>query len=158
MQKDKKGRKLRLFPDAISKKGGISDRSAKKGRHTVWLEPAAWDMVEGHYHGDNCSTKNEHIEKAIRFYSGYLDTQNSSAYLPRILSDVLEGKLDTLGSRMGRLLFKLAVEQGMTANILASDINADLDDVEKLRSRCVREVKQINGEIKLEDALKYQKS
>lgn len=33
MQKDKKDRKLRLFPDAISKKGGISDMSDKKGRH-----------------------------------------------------------------------------------------------------------------------------
>lgn len=84
--------------------------------------------------------------------------QNASTYLPRILSDVLEGKLDALGSRMGRLLFKLAVEQGVTANLLASEINADLDTVEKVRSRCVREVKQINGEIKFEDALKYQKS
>ena len=45
----------------------------------------------------------------------------------------------------------------MIANILAADINADLDDMEKLRSRCVREVKQINGEIKFKDALKYQK-
>ena len=69
----------------------------------------------------------------------------------------MEGKLDALGSRMGRLLFKLAVEQSMTANILASEINAGLDEVEKLRIRCVREVKQINGEIKFEDALKYQK-
>ena len=65
--------------------------------------------------------------------------------------------MDALGSRMGRLLFKLAVEQNMTANILASEINAGLDEVEKLRIRCIREVKQINGEIKFEDALKYQK-
>ena len=128
-----------------------------KSRHTVWLSDEAWNQVSLHYREDNCSFQNEYIEKAIRFYTGYLDTQNASAYLPRILSDVLEGKLDALGSRMGRLLFKLAVEQSMTANILASEINADLDDVEKLRSRCVREVKQINGEIKFEDALKYQK-
>ena len=128
-----------------------------KSRHTVWLSDEAWSKVNRHYRKDNCSFQNEYIEKAIHFYTGYLDTQNVSAYLPRILSDVLEGKLGALGSRMGRLLFKLAVEQSMTANILASDINADLDDVEKLRSRCVREVKQINGEIKFEDALKYQK-
>lgn len=128
-----------------------------KSRHTVWLSDEAWNQVSLHYREDNCTFQNEYIEKAILFYSGYLDAQNASAYLPRILSDVLEGKLDALGSRMGRLLFKLAVEQSMTANILASEINADLDDVEKLRSRCVREVKQINGEIKFEDALKYQK-
>ena len=132
--------------------------NTEKTRHTVWLSDDAWNEVKCHYREDNCSTHNEYIEKAIRFYSGYLDTQNSSAYLPRILSDVLEGKLDALGSRMGRLLFKLAVEQGVTANILASEINADMDAVEKVRSRCVREVKQINGEIKFEDALKYQKS
>ena len=130
----------------------------EKSRHTVWLSDDTWNQVKRHYREDNCSAHNEYIEKAIRFYTGYLDTQNASAYLPRILSDVLEGKLDALGSRMGRLLFKLAVEQGVTANLLASEINADLDTVEKVRSRCVREVKQINGEIKFEDALKYQKS
>ena len=128
-----------------------------KSRHTVWLSDEAWNQVSLHYREDNCTFQNEYIEKAIRFYSGYLDAQNASAYLPRILSDVLEGKLDALGSRMGRLLFKLAVEQNMTANILASEINAGLDEVEKLRIRCIREVKQINSEIKFEDALKYQK-
>ena len=135
----------------------MKTEKADKSRHTVWLSDEAWNQVSLHYREDNCTFQNEYIEKAILFYTGYLDTQNASAYLPRILSDVLEGKLDALGSRIARLLFKLAVEQSMTANILASDINADLDDVEKLRSRCVREVKQINGEIKFEDALKYQK-
>ena len=27
-----------------------------------------WDPVESHYQADNCSTRNEFIEKAIRFY------------------------------------------------------------------------------------------
>ena len=135
----------------------MKTEKADKSRHTVWLSNEAWNQVNLHYREDNCSFQNEYIEKAIRFYTGYLDTQNASAYLPRILSGVLEGKLGALGSRMGRLLFKLAVEQSMTANILASEINAGLDEIEKLRIRCIREVKQINGEIKFEDALKYQK-
>lgn len=135
----------------------MKTEKADKSRHTVWLSNEAWNQVNLHYREDNCSAHNEYIEKAILFYTGYLDTQNASAYLPRIFSDVLEGKLGALGSRIGRLLFKLAVEQSMIANILAADINADLDDMEKLRSRCVREVKQINGEIKFKDALKYQK-
>ena len=135
----------------------MKTEKADKSRHTVWLSDEAWNQVSLHYREDNCTFQNEYIEKAILFYFGYLDVQNASAYLPRILSDVLEGKLDALGSRMGRLLFKLAVEQNMAANILASEINVGLDDMEKLRSRCVREVKQINGEIKFEDALKYQK-
>ena len=62
--------------------------NTEKKRHTVWLTDEAWNEVKRHYREDNCSVQNEYIEKAIRFYSGYLDTQNAGAYLPRILSDV----------------------------------------------------------------------
>ena len=63
-------------------------------RHTVWMDDAVWDQVESHYQKDNCSTKNEYIEKAIQFYSGYLNSERAGDYLPRVLADVLEGKLD----------------------------------------------------------------
>ena len=126
-------------------------------RHTVWMEPAVWDMVEKHYRGDNCTHKNEYIEKAIRFYSGYLDAERADEYLPRVLSDVLEGKLSILGGRIGRLLFKLAVEQDMNANIFAALAEVDLDTVDHLRGQCVQRVKHTNGEVSFEDALRVQK-
>ena len=91
-----------------------------KKKHSVWLSESAWADVEHHYQADNCSTKNEYIEKAIQFYSGYLDTEHAEEYLPRILSDVLEGKLGAFGKRMGHLLFKQAVDQDLMANLLAS--------------------------------------
>ena len=94
-----------------------------KKKHSVWLSESAWANVEHHYQADNCSTKNEYIEKAIQFYSGYLDTEHAEEYLPRILSDVLEGKLGAFGKRMGHLIFKQAVDQDLMANLLASDIN-----------------------------------
>ncbi len=108
----------------------MKNEKVDKNRHTIWLTDEAWSTVSCHYREDNCSAHNEYIEKAIRFYSGYLDIQRADSYLPRVLSAVLEGKLDALGSRIGRLLFKLAVELNMTANILAADINAGLDDAE----------------------------
>ena len=126
-------------------------------RHTVWTDDSVWDQVETHYQKDNCSTKNEYIEKAIRFYSSYLDTQNAGEYLPRVLADVLEGKLGAFGNRMGHLLFKLAVEQSLMENVLAAGIDIDLDQLRKTRVRCVKEVKEINGEINFEDALLFQK-
>ena len=61
-------------------------------RHTVWMDDNVWVHVESHYQRDNCTTKNEFIEKAVRFYSGYLDAESAAAYLLRALSDVLEGK------------------------------------------------------------------
>ena len=129
----------------------------RKNRHTVWLTDSAWDAVETHYQKDNCATKNEYIEKAIQFYSGYLDTEHAEEYLPRILSDVLEGKLGAFGKRMGHLLFKQAVDQDVMANLLASDINVSLDTLQKLRVRCVKNVKETNGEIDFQDAFRFQK-
>ncbi len=127
-----------------------------KARHTIWLNSDAWSQVENSYTKDNCSTRNEYIEKAIRFYTGYLNTQNVASYLPRILSDVLDGKLGALGSRMGKQLFKLAVEQDMISNIVAAVYEITPDDIERLRGRCIRDIKQTNGVVKLEDAVKYQ--
>ena len=126
-------------------------------KHTVWMDDDVWDQVESHYQRDNCTTKNEFIEKAIRFYSGYLDTESADAYLPRVLADVLEGKLGALGKRMGHLLFKLAVEENLMGNLVAAGMEVDLDTLRKTRVRCVKEVRETNGEIDMDDALAYQK-
>ena len=127
-----------------------------KKRHTVWLTSDAWSQVETSYTKYICTTKNEYIEKAIRFYTGYLNTQNAASYLPRVLADVLEGKLGALGTRIGKLLFKLAVEQDMIANITAAVNEVHLDDLERLRARCMKEIRKTNGVIDLEGAVRYQ--
>lgn len=132
--------------------------SDNKERHTIWLTPDSWNQVLDNYQADNCSTKNEYIEKAIRFYTGYRNAQNASAYLPRILSDVLEGTLTVFGTRIGKHLFKLEVEQNITNHILAADTDLDLPTYEHLRTRSVREVKQTNGQTSFKDALIFQKS
>ena len=126
-------------------------------RHTVWMDDAVWDQVESRYQRDNCSTRNEFIEKAVQFYSGYLDTESADAYLPKVLADILEGKLGALGKRIGHLLFKLSVDQNLMGNVLAAGIDINPDELRKARVRCVKEVKETNGEISFEDAIRYQK-
>ena len=126
-------------------------------RHTVWMDDAVWDQVESRYQRDNCSTRNEFIEKAVQFYSGYLDTESADAYLPKVLADILEGKLGALGKRIGHLLFKLSVDQNLMGNVLAAGIDINPDELRKARVRCVKEVKETNGEISFEDAVCYQK-
>lgn len=128
-----------------------------KEKFALWITPEAKKEVETHYKQDNCKSQSEYIEKAVRFYSGYLDTQHADAYLPRVLSDVLEGKLGAFGKRMGHLLFKQSVEQDIMANLFAYDIDVSLDTLQKLRVRCVKNVKETNGEIDFQDALRFQK-
>ena len=129
----------------------------KKERHTVFLSERAWKCVETHYREDNCGTRNEFIEKAILFYAGYLKCNDSSAYLPRVISDSLNGILGQSKKKLGRLLFKLCVEQNICNHILAAESDIDIPLYDKLRGRGVREVKETNGEISFIDDLKFQK-
>ena len=114
-------------------------------------------MVRYHYKRDNCSTQNEFIEKAIRFYCSYLESEHDGGYLPHTLSAVLEGSFNALGDRIGRLLFKLCVEVSMLMHIIAYDTDIDLPTLEKLRARCVQDVRRTHGQISFKDILKFQK-
>ena len=128
-----------------------------KEKFALWITPEAKREVETHYKQDNCSTQNEFIEKAVRFYCGYLNAEQDGAYLPHTLSTVLEGSFTALGDRVGRLLFKLSVEVSMLMHIIAYDTDIDLPTLEKLRARCVQDVMRTHGQISFKDILKFQK-
>ena len=130
---------------------------AEKARHTVWLTNRAWEAVKNNYRADNCSTQNEFVEKAILFYAGYLSTSDAGAHLPRILADVLEGKLLIFGDRIGKTLFKLAVQDAVMANLLAADTDMDLDMLETLAGTCAKRVMRTHGVLDFEDALRFKK-
>ena len=85
-----------------------------KRKHAFWLTDAAKEMVEIDAHLDNCGSQSEFVEKAIRFYDGYVHANKTGAYLPHAMQEVLEGSLGVFGDRLGRLLFKLVVEHNMT--------------------------------------------
>lgn len=128
-----------------------------KQKFALWLTPEAKGSVESHFRKDNCQSQSEYIEKAIRFYSGFLDAEQADSYLPRVLAEVLEGKLSALGSRIGKLLFKLSTEEAIMAQIVAYGFNVDLDTLKKVRVNCIKDVKETNGEVDFEAAYKYQK-
>ena len=129
----------------------------EKSRHTLWLTETTWKKVKDHYREDNCTTQNEFVEKALLFYIGYLDTKGDQSYLPRILSDELEGTVGVMANRIGRLLFKQSVELGILSHIIAADTDIDQITLNKLRNRRVDDVKRTNGQIAFKDILQFQR-
>lgn len=129
----------------------------EKARHTIWLTNDTWDLVGEDYRRDNCEARNEYIEKAIRFYSGYLRCENDTAFWPKILLSVMEGSMGVIASRIGKLLFKLAVEEAMMMHILSWDSDVDQETLRRLRTRCVNDVKSTNGQISFNEILQFQK-
>lgn len=128
-----------------------------KRRFQLWLKPSVLQMADDLYEKDNCGSRSEFIEKAIQFYAGYLYGESAGDYLPKILISTLKGILNESDNRISRVLFKLAVEQAITMNVVAATCNISREQLEKLRGTCVSQVKRSNGAYSFEDALDFQK-
>ena len=127
--------------------------ASNKIKFPLWLTPECKQVVEDNYRPDQCQSRSEFIEKAIWFYAGFLHTLDAGAYLPRALKQMLDGTLGVFAERIGRQLFKLAVEQNINNHILASDTDIDARSYQKMRGLSMEEVKRTNGRIDFEDAL-----
>ena len=71
-----------------------------------------------------------------------------------MLGKQLEGKLNLLGDRLRKVLFKLAVNDAMLTTLMAWDFELDQSSLDQLRNRCTLDTKKTHGVIDLEDALK----
>ncbi|MBR5947104.1 MAG: hypothetical protein IKZ82_00465 [Clostridia bacterium] len=127
-----------------------------KRRFQSWLRPSTIELMDKLYEDDNCKSKSEFIEKAIRFYAGFLSTNNAKEYLPNVVISTLKSIVAESGNRQNRMLFKLAVEIAIMQNLIALDQNIDPVSLERLRGDCVKEVKRLNGSFSFEDALEWQ--
>ena len=128
-----------------------------KKRTAVWLTPGVIRRMDGWLEEDNCKTRSEFIEKALRFYMGCLATEDTSEYLSRALVDTLRGTLADNENRLRTLLFKLCVEVNMMGHTVAAHFRADPVNRRELRAYAVDEVLRTNGQISFDDALDLQR-
>ena len=129
-----------------------------KTKFARWITPECKKLIDACYTDDQCQSRGEYIEKAIWFYSGFLYAEKADRYLPKALQQILAGTLDRFAERIGRQLFKLAVEQNVNNHILASDTDIDARSYQKMRGLSMDEVKRTNGRIDFEDALLSERS
>ena len=97
------------------------------------------------------------MEKALQFYIGYLTCNHAQDYLAQVIPSTVKGIVDEGSNRMGRLLFKMAVEQAVTSNILAAVCEVDHQELERLRNQCIQQIRKTNGMISFDEALRWQK-
>ena len=128
-----------------------------KKRTAVWLTPGVIRRMDGWLEEDNCKSRGEFAEKALRFYMGYLATEDTSEYLSRALVDTLRGTLADNENRLRTLLFKLCVEVNMMGHTVAAHFRADPVNRRELRAYAVDEVLRTNGKIRFDDAIDLQR-
>ena len=128
-----------------------------KKRTAVWLSPRVIRRMDSWLEEDNCSTRSEFIEKALRFYMGYLATEDTSEYLSQALVDTLQGIVADNSNRLRTMIFKWCVELNMMGHTIAAHFRADPINRRELRAYAVDEVKRTNGQISFDRALDQQR-
>ena len=73
---------------------------------TIWLRPSVISRMDGWLEADNCQSRSEFVDKALRFYMGYLGTEDNTTYISRAILTAIQGTLDDNNNRLCRILFK----------------------------------------------------
>lgn len=128
-----------------------------KVKFALWAYPETLKYVEVHYKSDNCKSQSEFIEKAIKFYVGYLDEEKSVNYISPMITETVKAQIKGTEQRLARLIFKVAVELGKLSHMTAAMNDVDEETLKSLHAMCVNEVRKINGIIDYEDAVEYQR-
>ena len=129
-----------------------------KEKFALWITPECKQLVDDCYADDQCQSRSEYIEKAILFYTGFLYAEKADRYLPKVLQQILAGTLERFAERIGRQLFKLAVEQNVNNHILASDTDIDAARYMKMHTLSMDQVRGTNGKISFVDVLQQEKA
>jgi hypothetical protein len=129
----------------------------EKKRAAFYGETELLRLADTYLRTANCRSRNEFINQAIRFYIAYLQKESDAEFLTPALESVLSGMLGGVENRIGRVLFKLAVELSMTMHIIAAQGEVNEDTLTRLRGYCVDEVKRLNGKISFDKAWEHQR-
>lgn len=124
----------------------------------VYFQPKTIKKIEQEYQEDNCASKTEFIEKAVKFYIGYLRQQEEVNYLSPMITETMKAQIKGTEQRLARLIFKVAVELGKLSHMTAAMNDIDDETLKSLHAMCVTEVRKINGIIDYEDAVEYQQN
>ena len=128
-----------------------------KEQMTIRLYPETRRRMDSWLEESNSKNRNEFVEKALRFYMGYLEAGDITEYLSDALVAALRGIIADNANRTNSLLFKCAVEQGIMAHTIAAHFRDTMEDRRALRGYVVDEVLRPNGQSKFEDAQDVQR-
>ena len=128
-----------------------------KEQMTIRLYPETRRQMDSWLEESNSKNRNEFVEKALRFYMGYLGTENITEYLSDALVATLRGIIADSTNRTNSILFKCAVELNMLCHTIAAHFRADPIHTRELRAYAVDEVKRTNGQVSFENAVRSQR-
>ena len=104
----------------------------------------------------NADSKSEFVSNALRFYIGYLKQGKNVDYLAPIIAQTIKEEIRSTEKNISQILFKVAVESAMLAQIQAFQVQLTSTQMVDLRQMCSQIVAKNNGIITFESAYELQ--
>lgn len=99
----------------------------------------------------------QYIEEAVHTRNIGKAVQQADAFQMPLVEKVLEKTMTAFSDRVGKLLYKCAVELSMCEHLLALDTDETQETMKRLRARCEADARRTEGKISFEDILRFQK-
>lgn len=130
--------------------------SETKTKYAIYLYPSQMEEIKSLMEQANAKSQSEFAADAIRFYIGYLQQGKNVNYLAPIIAQCIREEIGSTEKNICQILFKLAVEAAMVAQLEAVQLRVSEEQMSSLRRTCSNKVAENNGIISFEEAYRYQ--
>ena len=130
---------------------------SEKSRYSLWLSNDNIKMADKIYSLDNCKSRSEFVDRAIRFYCGYVETNIAQDYIADVFTQTVFPKLDNMKKVLNKSIYNMALQLSMLSQFEAALCDYEDDDLKKLREKCIVDVKKCQGLINFENIVQYQR-
>lgn len=104
----------------------------------------------------HADSRNTFVEKAIEFYSGYLNAEQNPKFFDDIFGTKVQQRVEQIGKAFGTGQYKIAVELSILSHLLASQMKVSDDTIRRLRIICSDEVKKLESLPTFEEIYNFQ--
>ena len=130
---------------------------SRKTRFALYIDGDVLKEAERRSQEAGYKSVSRYIEEAVNARNMGNAAQTADEYMTPLLTKVMETVMKEFAQRIGRLLYKIAVELCMCEHLLALDADETQDTMKRLRARCEADLKRTEGKIIFEDILRFQK-
>ena len=124
----------------------------------IRFEPELKAEIQNMMSEANATSMADFVRQATEFYIAYLRQKKSIDFLAPLLAQTIKNEIESVEKNLSSMIYKLAVEQAISNNILACYNGVSDETVKELREMCSKDVAENNGIITFEEAMKFQNS
>ncbi len=124
----------------------------------IRFEPELKAEIQNMMSEANATSMADFVRQATEFYIAFLRQKKSIDFLAPLLAQTIKNEIESVEQNVSQMIYKLAVEQAISNNILACYNGVSDETVRELREMCSRDVAENNGIITFEEAMKFQNS